>query len=69
MILGTQFKSYSQPLLILATVPMAFTGVILGLIVSNNPLSLWHHRLESHNKRHTLTRQIFVGFSEIDVAL
>ncbi|PHS27128.1 MAG: cation transporter [Methylophaga sp.] len=41
MILGTQFKSYSQPLLILATVPMAFTGVILGLIVSNNPLSLY----------------------------
>lgn len=41
MILGTQFKSYTQPLLILATVPMAFTGVILGLIVSNNPLSLY----------------------------
>ncbi len=41
MILGTQFKSYSQPLLILATVPMAFTGVIIGLIVSNNPLSLY----------------------------
>lgn len=41
MILGTQFKSYTQPLLILATVPMAFTGVIIGLIVSNNPLSLY----------------------------
>ncbi len=26
MILGTQFKSYFQPLMILATVPMAFTG-------------------------------------------
>ena len=41
MILGTQFKSYSQPLLILATVPMAFTGVIIGLVVSHNPLSLY----------------------------
>ena len=41
MILGTQFRSYTQPLLILATVPMAFTGVIIGLIVSNNPLSLY----------------------------
>lgn len=40
MILGTQFRSYSQPLLILATVPMAFTGVVIGLLVSDNPLSL-----------------------------
>ena len=40
MILGTQFRSYVQPLLILATVPMAFTGVVIGLLVSNNPLSL-----------------------------
>ncbi len=41
MILGTQFKSYVQPLLILATVPMAFTGVIIGLYISGNPLSLY----------------------------
>jgi hypothetical protein len=40
MILGTQFRSYVQPLLILATVPMAFTGVVIGLLVSDNPLSL-----------------------------
>ena len=40
MILGTQFRSYSQPLLILTTVPMAFTGVVIGLLVSDNPLSL-----------------------------
>jgi multidrug efflux pump subunit AcrB len=41
LILGTQFRSYFQPLMILATVPMAFTGVVLGLIVTGNPLSLY----------------------------
>lgn len=41
IILSTQFQSYFQPLMILVTVPLAFTGVILGLIVSNNPLSLY----------------------------
>jgi multidrug efflux pump subunit AcrB len=41
LILGTQFRSYWQPLMILATVPLAFTGVILGLIVTQNPLSLY----------------------------
>lgn len=41
MILGTQFKSYFQPLMILATVPMAFTGVVIGLIITDNPLSLF----------------------------
>ena len=40
-ILGTQFKSYFQPLIILSTVPMAFTGVTLGLLITNNPLSLY----------------------------
>jgi multidrug efflux pump subunit AcrB len=41
LILATQFRSYFQPLLILVTVPLAFTGVILGLLVSGNPLSLY----------------------------
>ncbi len=40
-ILGTQFKSYFQPFMILSTVLMAFTGVTYGLLVSNNPLSLY----------------------------
>jgi multidrug efflux pump subunit AcrB len=40
-ILGTQFKSYFQPLIILSTVPMAFTGVTLGLLITSNPLSLF----------------------------
>ncbi len=41
LILAAQFRSYFQPMMILATVPLAFTGVTLGLIVSQNPLSLY----------------------------
>lgn len=41
LILAAQFRSYFQPLLILVTVPLAFTGVALGLLISRNPLSLW----------------------------
>ena len=41
LILAAQFRSYFQPLLILTTVPLAFTGVTLGLVISQNPLSLY----------------------------
>ncbi len=41
IILGTQFRSYWQPLIILVTVPLAFTGVVLGLLVTGNPISLY----------------------------
>ncbi|MDT8383888.1 MAG: efflux RND transporter permease subunit [Gammaproteobacteria bacterium] len=41
LIIGTQFKSYWQPLMILATVPLAFTGVTFGLIATGNPLSMF----------------------------
>lgn len=41
LILAAQFRSYFQPLMILATVPLAFTGVVLGLLVAQNPLSLY----------------------------
>ncbi|NOZ53839.1 MAG: efflux RND transporter permease subunit [Gammaproteobacteria bacterium] len=41
LILGSQFKSYWQPFMILSTVPLAFTGVTLGLVVTQNPLSLF----------------------------
>ena len=41
LILGTQFRSYWQPFMILATVPMAFTGVVYGMFLTNNPLSLY----------------------------
>jgi multidrug efflux pump subunit AcrB len=39
LILGAQFRSYTQPLLILLSVPFAFVGVILFLIVSGTSLS------------------------------
>lgn len=41
LILATQFRSYWQPFLILVTVPLAFTGVAIGLLVSRNPISLY----------------------------
>ena len=41
IILGAQFRSYFQPLMILVSAPLAFTGVVLGLLVTNNPLSLY----------------------------
>lgn len=41
LILGAQFNSYLQPLIILVTIPMAFTGVAYGLWLSDNPLSLY----------------------------
>ena len=41
IILGTQFRSYWQPLMILVTIPLAFTGVVMGLLVTANPLSLY----------------------------
>ena len=41
IILGTQFRSYFQPFMVLATVPLTFTGVTLGLLVTGNPLSLY----------------------------
>lgn len=40
LILGTQFKSYTQPLIILVSVPLAFVGVIFGLVATGNPMSL-----------------------------
>jgi multidrug efflux pump subunit AcrB len=39
LILGTQFNSYSQPFLILATLPFAFAGVVLYLVLSGTPFS------------------------------
>lgn len=41
MILGTQFKSYFQPLLILVTVPLAFIGVVIGILITGDPMSLY----------------------------
>ncbi|MBU0604299.1 MAG: efflux RND transporter permease subunit [Gammaproteobacteria bacterium] len=41
LILAAQFRSYWQPMMILATVPLAFTGVAFGLLASGSPLSLY----------------------------
>jgi multidrug efflux pump subunit AcrB len=41
LILATQFRSYFQPMLIIVSVPMAFTGVSFGLFVTQQPLSLY----------------------------
>ena len=40
LILGTQFNSYAQPLIILSTIPFALIGAMLGLLVSGNPFSI-----------------------------
>ncbi len=40
LILGTQFNSYTQPFIILTTVPFALIGAMLGLLISNNPFSI-----------------------------
>jgi len=39
-ILGTEFKSYVQPLIVMVTIPFAFIGVIFGLFVTGLPFSL-----------------------------
>lgn len=39
-ILATQFRSHIQPLVILITVPFAFVGATLGILISGNPFSL-----------------------------
>ncbi|MGM0432068.1 MAG: efflux RND transporter permease subunit [Spirochaetota bacterium] len=39
LILGAQFKSYTQPFLILFSIPFAFVGVVLYLALSGTPFS------------------------------
>ena len=40
IILGTQFKSFIQPFIILVTIPFALIGAMIGLMVSGEPFSL-----------------------------
>jgi multidrug efflux pump subunit AcrB len=40
VILGAQFRSYMQPVVILFTVPFAFIGAMVGLAISGNPFSV-----------------------------
>jgi multidrug efflux pump subunit AcrB len=39
-ILGTEFQSFIQPIVIMFTVPFAFIGVVIGLLVMRFPLTL-----------------------------
>lgn len=39
IILGGQFKSFIQPLMILYTIPFGFIGAIMGLMIINSPFS------------------------------
>jgi multidrug efflux pump subunit AcrB len=39
-ILASQFRSYVQPLVVMMTIPFAFIGVIIGLLVTGLPFSL-----------------------------
>ena len=40
ILLGAQFKSFTQPLIILFTVPFAFIGAMLGLLVNGTPFGI-----------------------------
>lgn len=40
IILGKQFNSYSQPLVIMFTVPFGMIGAMLGLLIAGNPFSI-----------------------------
>jgi len=40
LILGAQFRSYLQPLLIISAVPFSFLGAEIGLLISGNPFSI-----------------------------
>ena len=41
LILGTQFGSYLQPGIVLLSVPLAFSGVVFGVIVTGNSMSFY----------------------------
>lgn len=41
LILGTQFRSYVQPLIVLLTVPLAFSGVVFGSVITGNSLTMF----------------------------
>jgi len=40
LILGTEFQSFVQPLIVMFTVPFAFIGVVIGLVVMRYPFTL-----------------------------
>jgi len=40
IILGGQFQSFVQPLIIIFTIPLAFIGAVFGVLIDGNPFSL-----------------------------
>ncbi|TKJ41664.1 hypothetical protein CEE37_03600 [candidate division LCP-89 bacterium B3_LCP] len=40
VILGTQFRSFIQPIIIMTAIPFAFVGSVIGLLLSGNPFSI-----------------------------
>ncbi|MCL2184183.1 MAG: efflux RND transporter permease subunit [Chitinispirillia bacterium] len=40
MVMAAQFESFTQPLIVMMTVPLAFIGVVFGLSVMGHPLSV-----------------------------
>lgn len=40
LILGTEFQSFIQPLIVMFTVPFAFIGVVVGLVIMRYPFTL-----------------------------
>ncbi len=40
MLMAGQFKNWTQPLIIMAVVPLSFIGAMVGLMVSGNPFSI-----------------------------
>jgi len=40
MVMAAQFESFTQPMIVMATVPLAFIGVAFGLLVMGHPLSV-----------------------------
>ena len=40
IILGSQFKSFVQPIMIIFTIPFAFIGAIVGLLIARSPFSI-----------------------------
>jgi len=40
MVMAAQFESFTQPFIVMFTVPLAFIGVVIGLLVTGHPLSV-----------------------------
>jgi len=40
MVMAAQFESFTQPIIVMLTVPLAFIGVVIGLTVMGHPLSV-----------------------------